>query len=75
MSPPPVNLEERIDRVVGRRTKPADPLSVTTSRRADAIAWRRAFGGICIARGVYRFHTHEQADEFLWKAIARPTIR
>ena len=75
MSPPPVNFEERIDRVVGRRTKPANPLSVATSRKADAIAWRRAFGGIRIARGVYRFQTHEQADEFLWKAIARRTAR
>ncbi|MBA3887733.1 MAG: hypothetical protein H0X67_18690 [Acidobacteria bacterium] len=73
MKRPFVNSEEPIERVVGRRTKTSDPLSVSSSRRADAIAWREAFGGIRIRRGVYRFRTHEDADEWLWKAIARPT--
>jgi len=70
---PFVNIEEPIERVVGRRTKTSDPLSISSSRRADAIAWREAFGGIRVRRGVYRFRTHEDADEWLWKAIARPT--
>lgn len=67
-----VNVEEHFDRIVGRRTPP-DPLSVASSRRADAVAWRDAFGGIRVPRGVYRFPTHEEADEWLWKAISRPT--
>ncbi len=73
MKRPFVNIEEPIERVVGRRTKTSDPLSISSSRRADAIAWREAFGGIRVRRGVYRFRTHEDADEWLWKAIARPT--
>jgi hypothetical protein len=68
-----VNVEEHIDRVVGRRTRTADPLSVASSRRADAMAWRDVFGGIRVPRGVYRFATHQEADEWLWKAISRPT--
>lgn len=68
-----VNVEEHIDRIVGRRTRIADPLSVSSSRRADSMAWRKAFGGIRVPRGVYRFSTHEEADEWLWKAMSRPT--
>jgi hypothetical protein len=70
---PFINVEEQVDRFVGRRTKTPDTLSVASSRRADAVAWRRSFGGVRVARGVYRFRTHEEADEWLWRMIARPT--
>ncbi len=66
------NLEENIGKVVGRRTKPADGLSVRTSCKADAIAWRRSFGGVRVPRGVHRFTSHEEADDWLWRMIARP---
>jgi hypothetical protein len=75
VSRPIVNVEERIDRVVGRRTAAPDPLDVSSSRRADAIAWQRVFGGVRVPRGVYRFHTHAEAEEWLWRMIARPTER
>jgi hypothetical protein len=71
MKAPLINVEERIDRLVGRRTRTADPLSVASSRRADAEAWRRAFGGLRGRRGVYRFHSHQEADEWLWRMMAR----
>ena len=67
-----INLEEKIDRVVGRRTRVQDPLSLRSSRKADAVAWRKAFGGIRVPRGVHRFHTHQEADDWLWRMIARP---
>lgn len=70
MHRPPINIEERVDRIVGRRT-PADPLTVSGEGRADAAAWQRAFGGTGIPRGVYRFHTHEEADAWLWQAMTR----
>jgi hypothetical protein len=69
----PINVEERVDKVVGRRTKAPDPLSIASSRRSDAVAWARALGGIRVRRGVYRFRTHEEADAWLWRTIARPT--
>jgi hypothetical protein len=69
---PLVNLEEKIDKVVGRRLKAPDPLSVRTSRKADSIAWRKAFGGVNVPRGVHRFPTHEEADDWLWRMISRP---
>jgi hypothetical protein len=68
-----INVEERIDRVVGRRTKTPDALSTATSNKAESIAWRKVFGGVRVPRGVYRFKTHEEADQWLWRMIARPT--
>ena len=70
-----VNVEERIDRFVGRRTRTTDPLSTRSSGKNDAIAWRRALGGIRVPRGVYRFRTHQEADDWLWRTIARPKTR
>jgi hypothetical protein len=70
---PIINVEEKIDRIVGNRTKPPDGLSILTSTRADAIAWAKALGGMRIPRGVYRFKTHEEADQWLWRMMARPT--
>ena len=70
---PFINVEERIERCVGRRTKTPNALSISSSRRADAVAWRKAFGGLRVPRGVHRFHTHEEADEWLWRMMARPT--
>ena len=69
---PFINVEEKIDRFVGRRTKTPDALSAETSTKADAIAWRKSFGGVHVPKGVHRFRTHEEADEWLWRMIARP---
>jgi hypothetical protein len=69
---PFINVEEKIDRVVGRRTKTPDALSTKTSTVADAIAWRKAFGGVRVPRGVFRFKTHEEADQWLMRMITRP---
>jgi hypothetical protein len=69
---PFINLDEKIDRFVGRRTKMPDGLSLKTSTKADAIAWRKAFGGVRVPRGVYRFKTHDEADQWLWQMITRP---
>ncbi len=73
MMRPFINAQEKIDRIVGRRTGPADGLSTTTSRKAESVAWRRSFGGVRVPRGVYRFRSHAEADEWLWQMITRPT--
>jgi hypothetical protein len=70
---PFINVEEKIDRFVGRRTQTPDALSLSGSTKADSIAWRKAFGGVRIPRGVHRFKTHEEADQWLWQMMARPT--
>ena len=33
-----------------------------------------ATGGVRVPRGVHRFKTHEEADQWLWRMITRPTI-
>jgi hypothetical protein len=38
----------------------------------EARAWRKAFGGVRVPKGVHRFQTHQEADEWLWWMIARP---
>ena len=68
-----INVQEDIQRVVGHRTKAPDGLSLEGSNQAVAAEWRRAFGGVRVPRGVHRFHTHREANEWLWRNISRPT--
>jgi len=68
---PLINLDEKIDRFVGRRGI-KDSLSTANSRKVDAIAWREKFGALGVPKGVYRFNSHEEADEWLWRMITRP---
>jgi hypothetical protein len=68
-----INAEEKIDRIVGRRTNPPSGLIAAESRKAESIARRRSFGGVRVPRGVHRFASHEEADQWLWRMIARPT--
>ena len=69
---PFINVEEKIDRLVGRRTKTPDALSLVGNTKADSIAWRKAFGGVRVPRGIHRFESLEEADAWLWRMIARP---
>jgi hypothetical protein len=70
---PIVNFDETPGKVVGRRHPPKDGLALTEAQSAaNALAWKRAFGTLRIPRGVYRFRTHEQADEWLWEKLTRP---
>lgn len=64
--------EQKPMKVVGRRTATPDGLTVRGNSKEDMIAWRKHFGGVGIPKGVYRFKTHEEADAWLWKMIARP---
>ena len=73
MMEPIVNPEETPGKVVGRRQPPKNGLVLTEAQSAaNALAWKRAFGTLRIARGVYRFRTHEEADEWLWQKLTRP---
>ena len=68
---PIVNLEEEPGKTVGRRKPPSDPLSVKTSNKVTMEEWNEAFQSVGIPRGVYRFDSHEEADEWLWKMTTR----
>ncbi len=66
-----INLDEPIGRVVGRRKAP-DPLKVDTSLVESAKAWASLTRGRGLPKGVHRFHTHEEADEWTIRMITRP---
>ncbi|MBM4363537.1 MAG: hypothetical protein FJ104_12725 [Deltaproteobacteria bacterium] len=67
----PAAPEDAPARVVGRR-RPAAQLSAQNDTKEAAIAWRRALPTPFVPRGVYRFASHEEADEWLWKMLTRP---
>ncbi len=68
---PFINLEEQPGKVVGRRRPPSEPLDPAVHRKVDAEAWRKAFQNGGIPKGVYKFHSHEEADAWLWKMLTR----
>jgi hypothetical protein len=67
---PFINVEEKIDRVVGRRTNTLDGLKAGMQLQASAVEFHRGFKHRWAARGVYRFKTHEEADEWMMTMLA-----
>ena len=65
---PIINIDDPVGKTVGRR-KPA-PLRTRAGEKESSADWRRAFGG-GFPKGVYRFHSHEEADEWTWKMMLR----
>jgi hypothetical protein len=64
---PVINLEETIGKTVGRRTLP--------SRSADyGLALQVSLGQLFEPRfpkGVFRFHSHEEADQWMMDHLTR----
>ena len=68
---PIINLDDPIRKQVGKRKSPA-PLRILASEKQGKEYWRAAGMGPRIPKGVYRFKSHEEADEWLWKMMTRP---
>lgn len=69
---PVINLEGTLGKVVGKRQSPADGLALTKAQqREEAKAWKQALRTYPIPKGVYRFRSHEEADEWLWQKLTR----
>jgi len=68
---PFVNVEEKIDRFVGRRTKTPDSLRAGMQLQETAAQLHKAFKHRWMPKGVYRFKTHEEADAWMTKMLAR----
>jgi hypothetical protein len=67
----PINLDEKIDRIVGRRTKMPDGLKAGMQLQAAGLGLHRAFKHRWLAKGVYRFKTHKEADEWMIQMLVR----
>lgn len=69
---PVINMEEKIGKTVGRRTAPKDGFKYAMDLQRTANQLMKSWGrGIC-PKGVYRFKSHEEADEWLMKMMTRP---
>ena len=68
---PVVNIQEPIGKVAGHRVARKDTLALVPGEIEDVKAWRAAFPTPFVPRGVYRFRSHEEADEWLWKMLTR----
>jgi hypothetical protein len=68
---PFINVEEKIDRFVGRRTKTPDSFQAGMLLQETAGELHKSFKHHWCPKGVYRFKTHEEADQWMTKMLAR----
>jgi hypothetical protein len=68
---PFINVEEKLDKIVGRRTRTPDPFKSGMQLQSLAVELHRSLGHRWAAKGVYRFKTHEEADEWMNRMLAR----
>jgi hypothetical protein len=64
------SLGDPVQKTVGRQTTP-NQLEVRLGDAASKKRWRDAGFGISIPKGVYRFKSHEEADEWLMDHLTR----
>ena len=57
-------------KVVGTRRAPR-ALSPESDTKAKVEGWRKAFPTPFVPKGVFRFRSHEEADEWLWTMLCR----
>ena len=68
---PFINVEEKIDRFVGRRTQTADSLRAGAQLQETAVQLHKTLKHRWWPKGVYRFKTHEEADAWMTKMLAQ----
>lgn len=68
---PFINVEEKIDRFVGKRTQTPDSLKAGMQLQASGLEFHKAFKHRWLAGGVHRFKTHEEADKWMIQMLVR----
>lgn len=68
---PIVNAEEKIDRFVGRRATAPDSLRAGMQLQETGAQLHQSFKHRWMPKGIYRFKTHEEAEEWMIKMLAR----
>jgi hypothetical protein len=71
VKPPFINVEEKIDRFVGRRTQTPDSLQAGMQLQETAAHLHKTLKQRWWPKGVYRFETHEEADAWTTKMLAQ----
>src|SRR6185436_12934307 len=72
---PFINVEEKIDRFVGKRTGTPDSFRTAMQLQEAAVQLHKTFQHRWAPKGVYRFKTHEEADKWMAKMLARSSLR
>ena len=67
---PIVNVDDPVAKTVGRRTA-VDPLRIVPGEKQAKIGWCEAGFFPRIRKGVYRFNSHEEADQWLMDHLTR----
>ena len=67
---PLINLEDPAGKTVGRRVRPKDALEYGFALQKSL---HQLYGRLPIRRGVYRFHSHEEADAWMMNSLTRRT--
>ena len=70
----PINIEEPIGKTVGRRVI-KDPTDYGMKLQEAGSQLQQTLDIAYIPRGVYRFKTHEEADEWLMKMMSRAAAK
>lgn len=68
---PIINLEETPDREVGRRKPASDAFKTGMGLQKLVGQMQKSLGHHFVPKGVYRFNSHEEADEWMLKMLAR----
>ena len=70
-----INLEESAGETVGRRQMPKDSFDYGMKLQTLGCSLSKAFGNGFVPKGVYRFTSHRQADEWMRKMIVKAAVR
>jgi hypothetical protein len=68
---PAINYEEKIGKTVGRRTAPTDAFAYGMALQETGVQLAKAFRLPRLPKGVFRFHSHEEADAWWMKHLTR----
>jgi len=71
---PIINVGEKIDKVVGQRTGAPDAFESGMKLQSLAAELHRSLKQRWAPKGVYRFKTHEEADEWMNRMLARSQL-
>jgi len=72
---PFVNIEEKIDRFVGRRTRTPDAWTAGMQLQEAGLQLHRSFKHRWRAKGIHRFKTHEEADKWMINMLIHSAMK
>jgi hypothetical protein len=64
-----INLEETIGKTVGRRRPPRDALAAGFAMQTTLNEFMKSSGHRLAPSGVFRFRSHQEADEWMLKMM------